>query len=87
MTQIAYSGLSWTQFRVSRDLFTDLTAEKATVRTFLPRLLTAASRIQNCTYRKIITYQTHQSNLPNVLDGITYHPHTSMAATFKFGDG
>ena len=52
--------------RVSRDLFTDLTAGKATVRTFLPRLLTAASRIEYCTYRKIITYQTPQSNLPNV---------------------
>ena len=64
MTQIAYSGLSWTQFRVSRDLFADLTAGKATVWTFLPRLLTAASRIQNCTYRKKITYQTPQSNLP-----------------------
>ena len=35
MTQIAYSGLFWTQFRVSRDLFTDLTTGKATVRTFL----------------------------------------------------
>ena len=65
MTPNAYSGLFWTQFRVSLDLFTDLTAGKATVRTFLPRLLTAASRIQNCTYRKIITYQTPQSNLPN----------------------
>ena len=31
MTQIAYSGLFWTQFRVSRDLFTDLTAGEATV--------------------------------------------------------
>ena len=38
MTQIAYSGLFWAQFRVSRDLFTDLTAGKATVLTFLPRL-------------------------------------------------
>ena len=65
MTQIAYSGLFWTQFRVSRDLFTDLTAGKATIRTFLPRLLTTASRIQNCTYRKKIKYQTPQSNLPN----------------------
>ena len=65
MTQMAYSGLFWAQFRVSRDLLTDLTAGKATVLTFLPRLLTAASRIQNCTYRKIITYQTPQSNLPN----------------------
>ena len=37
MTQIAYSGSFWTQFRVSRDLFTDLTAGEATVRTFLPR--------------------------------------------------
>ena len=64
MTEIAYSDLFWTQFRVSRDLFTDLTAGKATVRTFLPRLLTAASRIQNCTYREIITYQTPQSNMP-----------------------
>ena len=51
---------------MSRDVFTDLTAGKATVRTFLPRLLTAASRIQNCAYRKITTYQTPQSNLPNV---------------------
>ena len=25
MTQIAYSGSFWTQFHVSRDLFTDLT--------------------------------------------------------------
>ena len=66
MTQIAYSGLFWTQFRVLRDLLTDLTAGKPTVRTFLPRLLTAASRIQNCTYRKIITYQTPQWNLPIV---------------------
>ena len=30
----------------------------------LTALLTAASGIQNCTYRKIITYQTPQSNLP-----------------------
>ena len=52
MTQIAYSGLFWTQFRVSRDSFTDLTAGKATVRTFLPRLLTTASQIKNCSYRK-----------------------------------
>ena len=44
--------------------FTDLTTGNTTVRTFVPRLLTAASRIQNCTYRKIITYQTPQSNLP-----------------------
>ena len=65
MTQIAYSGLFGGQFRVSRDLFTDLAAGKATVRTFLPRLLTAASRILNYTHRKIITYQTPQSNLPN----------------------
>ena len=35
--QIAYFGLFWTQFRVSRDLFTDLTAGESTVRTFLPR--------------------------------------------------
>ena len=34
MTHIAYSGSFWTQFRVSRDLFTDLTAGMATVRTF-----------------------------------------------------
>ena len=52
MTQIAYSGLFKTQFRVLRDLFTDRTAGKATVRTFLPCLLTAASLIQNCTYKK-----------------------------------
>ena len=64
MTQIAYSGSFWTQFRVLRDLFTDLTAGEATVRTFLPRQLTAASRIQNCTYRKIIAYQNPQLNLP-----------------------
>ena len=63
MTQIAYSGLFWTQFRVSRDLFTDLTAGKATVPTVLPRLPTATSRIPSCTYRRIITYQTPQSNL------------------------
>ena len=37
MTQIAYTGSFWTQFRVSRDLFTDLTAGDATIRTFLPR--------------------------------------------------
>ena len=37
MTHIAYSGSLWTQFRVSRDLFTDLIAREATVRTFLPR--------------------------------------------------
>ena len=71
MTQVASSGLFWTQFRVSRDFFTDLTAGKATVRTFLPRLLTAASRIQNCTYRTIITHQTPQSNLPIVIDYLT----------------
>ena len=53
-------------FRVPHDSFSDLTAGKATVRTFLPRLLTAASRILNCTYRKIITNQTSQSNLPSV---------------------
>ena len=64
MAQIAYSGFFWTQFRVSRDLFTNLTAGKATVRTFLPHLLTATNRIQNCTHRKIITYQTPKSNLP-----------------------
>ena len=54
----------WTQFRVSLDLFTDLTTRESTVRTFLPRQLTVVSRIQNCTYRKIITYRTPQSNLP-----------------------
>ena len=37
MTQNAYSGSFWAQIRVSRDLFTDLTAGNATVRTFLPR--------------------------------------------------
>ena len=61
---MTYSGLFGTQFRVSRDLFTDITAGEATVRTFLPRLLTAASRNQHCTYGKIITYQTPHSNLP-----------------------
>ena len=84
MTQIAYSGLFWTQFRVSRDLFTDLTAGKATVRTFLQRLLTAASRIQNCAYRKIITFQTPQSNLPsmNSLFGVEglYHARYPFAS-------
>ena len=65
------------KFRVSRDLFTDLTAGTATVRTFLPRLLTAASRIQNCSYRKIITYQTPQSNLPIV----TTNPDRSILIT------
>ena len=49
-TQFAYPGSFWPQFRVSLDLFTDHTAEETTVRTFLPRLLTVASRIQNCTY-------------------------------------
>ena len=34
MISIAYSGLFWTQFRVSLDLFTGLTAGKVTVRTF-----------------------------------------------------
>ena len=58
-TQIAYSASLWTQFSVSRDLFTDLTARDGTVRTFLLPYLTAASRIQNCTYQK------SQSNLPN----------------------
>ena len=29
MTQIAYFGFFWTQFRVSCDLFTDLTTGKA----------------------------------------------------------
>ena len=67
LTQIAYSGLFWTQCRVTRDLFTDLTSGKATVRTFLPRVLTAASRIQNCTFRNIITHQTPKSNLPIVI--------------------
>ena len=33
MTQIACFGSFWTQFRVSRDLFTDLTTAEATVRT------------------------------------------------------
>ena len=31
MTHIAYCGSFWTRFRVSRDLFTDLTAGEATV--------------------------------------------------------
>ena len=74
MTQIAYAGLFWTQFRVSRDYFTDLTTRKATVRTVLPRLLTAASRIQNCRHRKIITYQTPQSNLPSIIWDVITHP-------------
>ena len=65
MIQISYFVLFWTQFRVSRDLFTDLTAGRAMVRTFLPRLLTEASRIQNGTHRKIITSQSPQSNFPN----------------------
>ena len=37
MAQITDSGSYWTQFRVSRDLFTDLTAGEARVRTFLPQ--------------------------------------------------
>ena len=64
MTQFAHAGLFWMQFHVSRDLFADLTAGKATVRTFLPRLFTAASQIQNCAHRKMIMYQTPLSNLP-----------------------
>ena len=64
-TQIAYFGSFWTQFRVSRDLFTDLTAGVSMVRTFLPRYLTVPSRIQNCSYWKIISHRTPQSNLPN----------------------
>ena len=54
---VAYLLYQTTQFRVSRDLLTDLTAGEATVRNFFPRQFTAASRIQNCMYRKIITYQ------------------------------
>ena len=34
MTQIAYCGSFWTQFLVSRDLLTNLTTGKATVRTY-----------------------------------------------------
>ena len=64
LTQIAYSGSFWTQCRVWRDLFTYLTAGEATVQTFLPRQLTVDSRIQNCTYRKIITYQTPRWTWP-----------------------
>ena len=60
---------------VSRDSFTDLTAGKATVRTVLPRLHTVASRIKNCSYRKIITYQTPQWNLPNVLSTLHRQQH------------
>ena len=37
MAHIAYFGSFWAQIRLSRDLFTDLTAGEATVRTFLPR--------------------------------------------------
>ena len=37
MAQIAYSGYFGTQFRVSHDLFTDLTAGEAMVQTFLPQ--------------------------------------------------
>ena len=33
MKQFAFFGSFWTQFCVSRDLFTNLTAEEATVRT------------------------------------------------------
>ena len=55
----------WTQFRVSRDLFTDLITGEATVRIFLAQQLIAASRIHNCTYRYIITYRPDLSNLPN----------------------
>ena len=51
---------------MSRDLFTDLPAGEATVRVFLPRILTAASRIENCTYRKIITYQPLSRTCPLV---------------------
>ena len=58
MTQIAYSGSFWTQFRVSRDLFTDLTAGKATVRNFLQRNLQQPVELKKWTCRKIITYQT-----------------------------
>ena len=46
-TQIAYCGSFRMQFCVSRYLFTDLTAGEATVRTFLLRYTTAASRIKN----------------------------------------
>ena len=63
-TQIGYFGSFWTQFRVSRDLFTDLTAGVSTVRTFLPRYLTVPSRIQNCSYRKIVTHRTPRRTCP-----------------------
>ena len=36
-TQIAYLGSFWTQFRVSRDLFTDLTAGESMVGAFFYR--------------------------------------------------
>ena len=56
----AISCVTWPIYRSHR--------REATVRTFLPRLLTAASRMQNCTYRKMITYQTPQSNLPSICE-------------------
>ena len=63
-TQIVYCGSFRYNFFVSRDLFTDLTVGEARILTFIPRLSTASSRVQICTYRKIITYQDPQSNLP-----------------------
>ena len=50
------------QFKVY--LCTIINARLKWLRTFLPRQLTATSQIQNYTYRKIIKYQTPQSNLP-----------------------
>ena len=52
------------QFWVSRDLFTDLIAGEAAVRTLLLRERTAVRRIQNRTFRKIITNNTHGANTP-----------------------
>ena len=57
MTQIAYSGSFWAQFRVSRDLFTDLAAVEATVSDFL----TAATYSSESNSK---LYQTPQWNLP-----------------------
>ena len=70
MTQIAYSGLFCTQFRVSRDLFTDLHAGKATVELSYRVYLQQPVESKIVRTEKIITYQTPQSNLPFVIINI-----------------
>ena len=66
--QIAYSSSFRTQFGVSHATYLPISQQERP-RVFLPRLLTAVSRIQNGTPRKAIMYQTSSRTCPLIHRG------------------